>query len=151
MFNNNNKSKKTVNTKNGTQAPSLNIISEGTKVKGNINSQNDLRISGHIEGEAVSKGKMILSATGKIVGNVKAADADIAGKMEGELRVSNKLILRKDAIVDGDIYTKKLLVEEGAQINGACRMGSSDKGLSQTSDSDYEKQTEVKKQDKAKA
>lgn len=126
------------------QSPALNMISEGTKLKGTINSQNDVRIAGKAEGEVISKGKLIVTSTGVIEGNVKAADADVAGKVEGELRVTNKLILRQSAVIDGDIYTKTLIIEEGAQMNGSCRMGADSKKVAQSSDSDYLKATKLK-------
>lgn len=126
MFNsnNNNKSSATkVNSKTtGNNLPSINMISEGTHVKGTLNTKNDIRIAGKLEGEAEAKGKLIIASTGIVDGDIEAVDADIAGKLLGEIHVSNKLILRQSAVVDGDIYTKSLLVEEGAQINGACRM-----------------------------
>lgn len=106
------------------QSPSLNMISEGTNLKGAINTQNDIRIAGKCDGEVLSKGKLIVTSSGIIDGSVNAKDADVAGKVEGELRVSNKLILRQSAVIDGDIYTKTLIVEEGAEMNGACHMGS---------------------------
>lgn len=131
---------------NGSQAqsPSLNMISEGTKLTGKLNSQSDIRIAGKIDGESISKGKLIITSTGIVQGNVKAADADIAGRIEGEIRVSNKLILRQSAIIDGDVFTKTLIVEEGAQINGACRMGEESKNLKASADSEFEKATKLK-------
>lgn len=126
MFNSNNNKKSSaakVNTNtSGNNLPSINMISEGTHVKGTLNTKNDIRIAGKLEGEAEAKGKLIIASTGVVDGDIEAVDADIAGKLMGEIHVSNKLILRQSAIVDGDIYTKALLVEEGAQINGACRM-----------------------------
>lgn len=124
MFNNNNnKSSSDVNTNStGKNLPSVNMISEGTTVTGSLDTKNDLRIAGKLEGEAKADGKLIVSSSGEVDGDVKAADADVAGKLKGEIHVSNKLILRQSAVIDGDIYTKSLLVEEGAQINGACRM-----------------------------
>lgn len=121
MFNN-----KTDKKVNGTtsQSPALNMVSEGTKFKGTIDSSNDIRIAGYVEGEATTKGKLIVTSSGVVNGDSKVADADIAGKVEGTLRVSGKLNLRQSAIINGDVYTKTLIVEEGAQINGACRMGS---------------------------
>ncbi|MDZ7694416.1 MAG: polymer-forming cytoskeletal protein [Balneolaceae bacterium] len=110
-------------SESGKNMPSVNMISEGTHLKGNLKTKNDVRIAGTLEGQAKSKGKLIISSTGKIDGDVRAMDADIAGTLNGEIRVNNKLILRKTAVVDGDIFTKNLLVEEGAQINGVCRMG----------------------------
>ncbi len=123
MFNNKNSNKRAVSNSTNNSTPNINIISEGTKVKGNMNSNSDIRIAGTIEGEALSKGKLIVTSTGNIKGDVKSAEADIAGRLEGEVRVTNRLILRSSAVIDGNIYTKSLLVEEGAQINGACRMG----------------------------
>jgi cytoskeletal protein CcmA (bactofilin family) len=120
MFN-----KEDSNSKNGTNAksPSLNMISEGTRIKGDLQSDNDIRISGNVDGQANSKGRVIVTSKGHIEGNVKAKDADIAGKLDGEMFISGKLILRQTAVINGDIHTKTLLVEEGAQINGNCKMG----------------------------
>ena len=125
-------------------SPTVNIISEGTKLNGNLITHSDIRISGVIDGEANSKGKLIVTVVGKVIGNIASADADIAGRVEGEVRVFNKLILRKSAIVDGNIYTKTLIVEEGATINGACRMGELSTKLSQLNDKEYEKSTHLK-------
>ncbi len=143
MFNSN-KTDKTVSTTTNNTSPAVNIISEGTKLKGNLNAQNDVRIGGIIEGEALSKGKLIITEKGKVIGNISSADADIAGRVEGEVKVHNKLVLRQDAVIDGNIYTKTLVVEEGAQINGSCRMGEGTTKLSQSSDADFEKGTKLK-------
>lgn len=128
MFSSNNGQNKTTALKmnsnsTGNNLPSINMISEGTHLKGNLSTKNDIRIAGSLEGEAKADGKLIISSTGKVNGDVHAVDADIAGRLEGEIRVTNKLVLRQSAVIDGDIQTKCLLVEEGAQINGACRMG----------------------------
>jgi cytoskeletal protein CcmA (bactofilin family) len=126
MFSSNNNTSKRSNgtSSSSSSVPSVNMISEGTTVKGSLNTKNDVRVAGRIQGEATSEGKFILTGTGKVDGDVQASDADVAGKVEGELRVSNKLILRKTAEITGDIYTKVLLVEEGASFDGACKMSS---------------------------
>jgi len=123
----------------GNNLPSINMISEGTHLKGNLSTKNDIRIAGSLEGEAKAEGKLIISSSGNVNGDVQAVDADIAGHLEGEIHVSNKLVLRQSAIIDGDIHTKSLLVEEGAQINGACRMG---EGIDINRSSRKEKQKE---------
>lgn len=115
--------KESAKTQPASGSPTLNMISEGTRIKGDIQSESDIRISGQLEGEASSKGKVIISSSGYVKGNVRAGDADIAGNLNGELFISGKLILRKSAVIDGDIHTKTLLVEEGAQITGNCNMG----------------------------
>lgn len=108
------------------------MISEGTTMKGTINSQSDIRIAGAIEGEVISKGKVIISSTALIEGNISSIDADIAGKVKGMVKIAGKIILRQSAQISGDIFSKSLIVEEGALISGNLRMNKQ----SEESDSD---------------
>lgn len=140
----NSKKNKRKMSKQSQQSPSVNIISEGTNLKGDLRAEADIRVAGMVEGEAVSKGKLIITVSGKIKGNVTSKEADIAGKIEGQVKVSNKLTLRENAVVDGDIYVKTLIVEEGAQINGSCRMGSEADTLPGDTDADFAKNSKVK-------
>jgi cytoskeletal protein CcmA (bactofilin family) len=103
--------------------PAVNMISEGTEIKGKVKTQNDFRISGLVDGELDIKGKCIVTQTGTIKGDLNAQDADISGKVEGTVVTANRLILRQHAHVTGDITTKTLLIEEGARFDGACHMG----------------------------
>ena len=161
MFNNNKKSNETMSSnKSGKNLPSVNMISEGTDLKGTLTTKNDVRIAGKLDGEAKAEGKIIVSSTGQVDGNIEAEDADIAGKIDGEVRVTNKLILRKSATIEGDIYTKTILAEEGSQINGSFYMGENIKqemkknGFSANSIGSKEKDKNTKdssKKDKSKA
>lgn len=113
---------------NGTaqKIPNLNMISEGTTVKGTINSKSDIRIAGSVEGEIICKGKVILSSSAQIEGNISSVDADIAGKVRGIIKIAGKVLLRQTAQLNGDINTKSLIIEEGAFLNGSCRMSKED-------------------------
>jgi len=102
--------------------PNINMISQGTEITGVLKTNTDIRISGKLDGTIESKGKVIISAGGFISGSVIGKEADVAGTIEGELVVSDKLVLRQTAVVKGDITTKSLLVEEGARFDGACKM-----------------------------
>ncbi len=123
---------------NGTaqKSPSLNMISEDTRIKGSINTQTDIRFAGKLDGEIFCKGKSIVTGSAIIEGNITSVDADIAGNVTGIVKVSNKLILRQSAKVKGDIFTKTLIIEEGAVMNGSCRMGSIEK-MDQMNDNDF--------------
>lgn len=138
---------------NGTsqKSPSLNMISEGTKIKGTIQSQNDIRIAGRLDGEAICKGKVIVSSSAHLEGNISSVEADIAGKVEGTIKVSNKLTLRQTAVVGGDIFTNVLIIEEGAKLNGNCRMGAQGANMDGASDAEYAESTIVKEKEKEKA
>lgn len=103
---------------------SVNMISEGTEIKGEVTTENDFRIAGIMDGHLEVKGKCIVTDTGKITGDLVANDADISGNIEGSVLTANKLVLRSTAQIQGDIYTKTILMEEGALFQGECRMGS---------------------------
>lgn len=110
--------------KNDTPAhPNINMISTGSTLSGTLQTKSDLRIRGTVDGRVTTEGSCIISESGLIKGDLQSKEADIAGTVEGEVSVDNKLILRKTARVEGDIVTKSLMVEEGAQIDGSCKMG----------------------------
>jgi cytoskeletal protein CcmA (bactofilin family) len=119
MFVSNKKDKRVMNESN---VPSINMISEGTRIVGNLSTKKDFRISGELEGKLEIEGKCIVSASAVINGDILASDADIAGKVNGEIVVKNRLTLRQNCNISGDIHTKILVVEEGAMFQGACHM-----------------------------
>lgn len=100
-----------------------NLICADTIVNGSLQTKSDLRIFGTIDGQVCAESKCFVSESGVVKGDMRSIEADIAGTIEGELLVSNRLILRSSAKVSGDIMTKVLMVEEGALIEGACKMG----------------------------
>ena len=106
-----------------------NRISQGTKIVGNITSEGGFRIDGIIEGEINTTGKVVLGAAGKIKGTLICNDADIEGKVDGILKVSNLLALKGTAHLEGEVTTGKLAVEPGATFNASCVMQGAVKAL----------------------
>ena len=70
-----------------------------------------------------SKGKVIISGTGKVEGDIICQSAEIAGNVGGKLKVADILYLKGNATIDGDINTGKLVIENGVKFNGNCTMG----------------------------
>lgn len=101
---------------------SVNMVSEGTKIIGKLITESDIRVAGTIDGETDVEGRVIVSTTGVVEGNVQATNADIAGRINGEVHADNQLTLRESARVECDIYAESLVVEEGAVFNGSCYM-----------------------------
>ncbi|MFN3801850.1 polymer-forming cytoskeletal protein [Belliella pelovolcani] len=108
---------------------SSNVISKETVIKGDIRAQGNIRIEGRVEGIVDSKNKIVIGDSALLIGNLKAVEAEISGKIEGEVHCSGVLFLKKSAIVNGDIFTQKLVVENGATFNGRCQMGEQTKAL----------------------
>lgn len=100
-----------------------NVIQKGTVIKGEIESAGNIRIDGTLVGTLTTKAKLVVGSTGDILGDVFCQNANLEGKVEGRVEVVGQLYLKSTALIDGDIVTKKLVVEEGAQFNGSCQMG----------------------------
>jgi cytoskeletal protein CcmA (bactofilin family) len=103
---------------------SSNVIGKGTVLEGNIETFGNLRIEGKIIGNIRSKSKVALGSSSHIEGNIFAQNADIEGHVKGRLEISELLVLKNTAVIQGDITTGKLVVESGAAFNGTCKMGS---------------------------
>lgn len=94
----------------------LNMLSNGTIVMGSIQSEDDIRIDGAIEGNLNCKGKVIVGHTGRIKGNVICTVLDLMGAIEGNIKTTDVAILRSTAVMTGNIETDVLEVEPGAHI-----------------------------------
>ena len=111
---------------------SVSRISEGTSIKGEINSPYDIRLDGNFEGKLVSAGTIEgdLQCSGKVVigekacvkGDVICANMDIYGNLEGNVFVKEVLALKESCKVKGNLNIRKLIVELDSEFNGNCRM-----------------------------
>ena len=99
------------------------IISAGTTLKGDISSKNDLRIDGTIIGNISSTAKIVIGSSGVVEGDLNGNQADVVGKVSGNIKAKELLQLRGDAVVNGNLYAGKLQIEPTATFNGQCHMG----------------------------
>jgi cytoskeletal protein CcmA (bactofilin family) len=102
---------------------SATLISPGTSLKGDVRSENDLRIDGTIHGNVYSSAKIIVGPSGFVEGNIEGAYADITGKVAGNITVKELLQLRGESYVQGNISAVKLQIDPTAVFNGKCQMG----------------------------
>jgi len=104
------------------ETPNINLIGAGTKIIGDIFTNGDIRIDGNVSGKVETQGKLVVGNSGMIEGEIKVKNADISGKINGTLYVSENLSLKANASIEGDIHTAKLEIEPGAVFCGKCTM-----------------------------
>lgn len=97
-------------------------ISARTVIKGEISSENDIRVDGKVNGKIFSKGKIVVGPQAIIEGGLACTNVDFLGTMKGDIYVKDLLTIKSNATIEGNINVNKLQVEMGAQINGSCHM-----------------------------
>lgn len=114
---------------------SVNIVSNGTTITGDVKANSDFRVDGVMNGSLVVKGKLVVGPNGRIEGEIECQNADISGEIKGKISVTELLMLRSTAKINGDIYTGKISIEPDAQFTGSCSMGGVVKNIQHTHDS----------------
>jgi cytoskeletal protein CcmA (bactofilin family) len=100
----------------------INLISNGTDIIGDIKSNGDIRIDGSLTGNLNTKGKVVIGTTGKVKGEVICKNSEVAGILEGKITVGQLLNLKASSKINGEIATSKLSIEPGAVFSGNCKM-----------------------------
>ncbi len=120
----NKKSTNTTMSKSNNEAEhtSINLIGNGTTIKGEIKSNGDIRVDGTLVGQVYSKGKIVVGNTGVIEGEIYCQNADFSGNISAKVEVSELLTLKATSRLKGEIITNKLAIEPGARFTGACTM-----------------------------
>ncbi len=104
------------------ESPAINIIGNGTTIKGDINASGDMRIDGTLIGSINSKGKVVIGVTGVVEGEIVCQSADFSGTIKAKVTVSELLAMKSSAVLIGEISTDKLSIEPGAKFTGTCKM-----------------------------
>jgi cytoskeletal protein CcmA (bactofilin family) len=104
----------------------INLISAGTEINGDVISSGDIRIDGTVTGTLNTKGKVVIGPTGKVRGEVICKNSEISGIIEGKITVSQLLNLKASCKIQGDIVTAKVSIEPGAKFSGNCKMSEND-------------------------
>jgi len=109
--------------KHGGREAGLSIIAQGMRVVGELVTEGVLKIEGDVEGTVRTTREVLVAKGGKVEGDIHAAEAVIGGEVNGSIFADTRVEVQQGAVVVGDISTKKLMVQEGGEVNGQVRMG----------------------------
>ncbi|TAJ98208.1 MAG: polymer-forming cytoskeletal protein [Candidatus Manganitrophaceae bacterium] len=101
-------------------------MGKNVEIKGNVNFEGSGRIDGKIEGKITVKGSIIFGEGAVITSDVEGDTVVVGGKVTGKIVAHQKIQLLRTSIFTGDLMTPSLLIEDGAQFNGSCKMTSTD-------------------------
>ncbi|MEJ5273707.1 MAG: polymer-forming cytoskeletal protein [Spirochaetota bacterium] len=99
-----------------------NIISESTKLKGDFELDNVLRIDGEFSGNIKSTSKVLIGEKGKAFCNIEADAIEIGGIWEGIAKAKNLIKIYSTGNVKGSIEAPRIIIEEGVILNGTVKV-----------------------------
>ena len=116
------------------------IVGEGTRFNGELDLNGLLRIDGDFTGTITTTGKVLVGKNGRAECTINASTVVIGGAVKGNIYSSERVIVLSSGMIIGNIYTPRLIVEEGVILDGECVI-----------DEEYNKNSEGKQPVSAKA
>jgi cytoskeletal protein CcmA (bactofilin family) len=94
-------------------------IGKSVVIKGEVSGSEDLYVDGNVEGSIELRNhSLTVGPNGSVKANVTAKSVVVQGKLDGSVTASDRVELRKSAVVTGDVTTQRIAIEEGAFLKG---------------------------------
>jgi cytoskeletal protein CcmA (bactofilin family) len=104
---------------NGQQGAVGALIGKSVVIKGELSGSEDLYVDGNVEGKIELRShSLTVGPNGRVKADLTAKNIVIEGKVEGAVKATDRVDLRKSAVVTGDLTTQRISIEEGAFLKG---------------------------------
>ncbi len=95
-------------------------IGKSVVIKGQVYSREDLLVDGELEGTVeLQEHKLTVGPNGKVSATVKAREIVVLGTVHGNVEAGDRIEIRKEAKLVGDIKTARIIIEDGAYFKGS--------------------------------
>jgi cytoskeletal protein CcmA (bactofilin family) len=102
-------------------------IGRSLVIKGEISGSESLYIDGRIEGSiTLGEHRVTIGRNGQVAANIAAREVVIMGKVQGNIQCTDRLDIRSEGMVTGDVVTPRISVEDGAVLKGSVQVKSAD-------------------------
>jgi cytoskeletal protein CcmA (bactofilin family) len=94
-------------------------IGKTVNIKGELSGNEDIYLDGQLEGSIQLPGNSVtVGPNGRVKADINAKNLTVAGTLDGNIHASERTELRKTAVVNGDVQTRRIAIEEGAYFKG---------------------------------
>jgi len=94
-------------------------VGKSISIKGDISGGEDIYIDGQVEGSIQLLGNSLtVGPNGRVHASVAAKNVTVGGSLDGNIQASERTEMRKSAVVNGDVQTRRIAIEEGAFFKG---------------------------------
>lgn len=99
-------------------------VSQGIKIKGEVNGDEDLFVDGQIEGKiTLGKAVMTIGPNATVKADITAREVVVRGRVQGKLTGAERIQIWSTARVNGDLKADRIAIEEGAELHGNIEVG----------------------------
>lgn len=106
--------------------PPTTVLGSGARFVGDLSGDEDIVVNGHFEGRIrVDRSMVTVGTGGQLDGDIAARSVVVGGKVRGQITANEKAELLESAIVEGSVQAPKVVIAEGAQLEGNVAMSSS--------------------------
>jgi len=102
-------------------------IGKSIAIKGDLTGNEDISIEGKVDGKVdLPNNEFTIGANGIVHAEVKAKSVVVIGRVSGNVNGTERIEIQATGIVDGDVTSPRLIVAEGAILNGSIHMSKKD-------------------------
>ncbi|MDR0723662.1 MAG: polymer-forming cytoskeletal protein [Endomicrobium sp.] len=101
------------------------IVGEGTKLNGELDLNGLLRIDGDFTGKIKTNGKVLIGKNGRAKCTITASTVVVGGAIKGDIYSSEKVVILSSGIMIGNVFSPRLIIEEGVIFDGNCIISNS--------------------------
>jgi len=98
------------------------LINDGTEIEGKVSFTGTVLLNGRVNGEIVSNDVLVVGERGAVNASIRASVVEISGEVVGNISASERIELHANCRVYGDIEAPVVVIDEGALLEGQCRM-----------------------------
>jgi cytoskeletal protein CcmA (bactofilin family) len=110
-------------------------IGRSVVIKGEVSGAEPLYIDGHIEGSiTLADHRVTIGRNGSVTANISAKEVVIMGTVKGNIQCTDRLDIRGEGSLTGDVVTQRISVEDGAVLKGSVQVRNADQKTDQKTD-----------------
>ena len=98
------------------------VVGESIVIDGEITGDDDLVVQGTIKGKIQLKESLFVEASGVVEAEIATQNVDVSGQITGNITAADKVELKSESRMTGDIKAPRILIADGASFKGSVDM-----------------------------
>ena len=112
----------------GSGAAAPTVIGPAARFVGEVSGDEDVIIQGRLEGNVNVGRRVTVASSGEVQGDLHGRAVIVGGRVVGEIRADERAELLASASVQGNVHAPKIVIAEGAQLQGSVAMATPSNG-----------------------